>query len=150
MRKFLKRIALALACIFALASCSLGYKAENLKSGLEKSSYKVDTYTPAEFEAYQLNSVTIQTTKMDGLQQVLLGTKKLDDRNDGILIFVFDSTENANKVGSPEGSSATETMSILMDFGKKMAPAEDNSTYGTANNLVWTGSQAAKSAAGIK
>ena len=87
---------------------------------------------------------------MEGLQQILLGTKKVTDRDDGILILVFDTTENANKVGNPEGSTATETMSILLDFGKKMAPKEDSSTYGTANNLVWTGSQAAKSAAGIK
>ena len=87
---------------------------------------------------------------MNGLQKVLLATKKLSDRQDGILILVFDTTENANKVGNPEGSTATDTMSILLDFGKKMAPEEDLSTYGTANNLVWTGSQAAKTAAGIK
>lgn len=150
MRKFLKRIALAFACVFALAGCAQSYKADNLKSGLEKASYTVDTYTPAEFEGSQLFTVTVKTTEMNGLQKVLLATKKLSDRQDGILILVFDTTENANKVGNPEGSTATDTMSILLDFGKKMAPEEDLSTYGTANNLVWTGSQAAKTAAGIK
>jgi hypothetical protein len=143
MKKILIRILSVFAFVmllFQLASCSSSYSADSLKSGLEKAGYTVDT-----------NPVirNLDTSKLDGYKSSLYGYKTVDGEENGILILIFDSTDNANKAGTTSTNVATETMTMLHDWGRQHAPDSDTSVYGVANNIVWAGSSQAKNAAGI-
>ena len=127
--------------IFQLASCSGSYSSDSLKSGLEKAGYTVDV-NPA--------IVNLDTSKLSGYKSSLYGHKTVNGEEDGILILIFDSTDNATKAGSTQTSVATETMILLNDWGRRHAPDSDTSVYGIANNIVWAGSSQAKKAAGIE
>ncbi len=150
MKKIICLVLVAVTLVLCLSSCSMSYAAASLKSKLEGAGYKVDEYSKVEFEAAQ-RSVALKTSEMDGLEKVLYAYKKTaDDSEEGILILVFDSIKNADKYGSTSDNKATETMGLLYDFGRKIAPETDTSVYGTANNLIWAGSSAAKKSAGIQ
>ena len=127
--------------VFQLIACKSSYSSDSLKSNLEKAGYKVDT------NPIILN---LETSKMEGYQSSLYGYKIVDNQELGVLILIFDTTEHANKVGSPEGNVATETVSLLHDWGRKHATEDELSVYGVANNIIWTGSTQAKDAAKIK
>ena len=124
-----------------LVACNKKYSASSIKSGLEKAGYSVSSYSKEAFEKAYSNGV-LKTSEMEGLQEVLYATKTIDEREDGIIILVYDSTKHAE--------IKDEQMFIMHDFGKKLAPDSDSSVYGTSNNVIWAGSQAAKSAAGIE
>lgn len=126
--------------LFQLASCMGSYSSSSLKSGLEKAGYTVEENPVI---------VNLATSKMDGYKSSLYGYKTVDGEENGILILIFDSTDNANKVGSTETGVASETMTLLHNWGRKHAPETDTSVYGIANNIIWAGSSQAKSAAGI-
>ena len=143
MKKVLKGV-LGIFAVFALfltlASCFASYSSSSMKSGLEKAGYTVQENPVI---------VNLDTKSMTGFQSALYGYKTVNGEEDGILILIFDSTANADKAGSTEGSVATETMTIMHRWGKAHAPETDTSVYGVANNIVWAGSSAAKKAAGI-
>ena len=135
---------LAVVMIFSvlsvvLVSCHAKTSADSIKSGLEKAGYKVDQYDKNTFETAQ-QQVTIKTSEMDGLQTVFYAYKGTDNK-DSILVFVFDSIKKA--------TVSDEVQGILLDWGRNHAPETDTSTYGTHNNVVWAGSSAARSAAGL-
>ena len=143
MKKFLACFAIIMIAImsFTMIGCFGGsYNSNSMKSGLESKGYTVE-----------VNAVIsgLDVSKMDGYQSNLYAYKTVNEEEYGILILIFDSTSNADKSGSTTGSTATETMSLLMDWGRKHAPETDTSVYGTANNIIWAGCQDAKKAAGI-
>ena len=142
MKKFLFSIAIVLIAVMsvALTGCSGSYNSDSMKSGLEGKGYTVEVNATIS---------GLDVSKMDGYKSNLYAYKTVDGEEYGILILIFDSTANADKTGSTSGSTATETMSLLMDWGRKHAPSTDSSVYGTANNIVWAGCQDAKNAAGI-
>ena len=127
--------------LFQLASCSMAYSSDSLKSGLEKAGYKVDVNPTI---------VNLDTSKLEGFKSSLYGYKTVDGEENGILILIFDSTENANKSGTTSDNVASETMAMLYRWGRAHAPETDLSVYGVANNIIWAGSSQAKSAAGIQ
>ena len=149
MKKHITLTALFCAMILLLAACSSSYSDASMKSGLTKGGYTVNQYTPAEFEASQRQAV-LKTTEMAGLKTVLMGIKEVKGEENGILILVFDSISNAEKVGTTSGSTVTEAMSLLMDWGRAHAPETELSTFGQANNVVYAGCRDARLAAGIK
>ena len=126
---------------FALVACNAKLSASSIKSGLEKAGYSVSEYNKVEFEA-AYSSGALKTSEMEGLETIFYATKNIDGREDGILILVFDSTKHAE--------ISNEQMGLMYDFGRRLAPESDASVYGSYNNVIWTGSQAAKNAAGIK
>lgn len=134
-------IAVFALLLFQLTSCSQSYSSDTLKSGLEKAGYTV-----------KVNPVidNLETSKMDGYKSSLYGYKTVNGEEDGILILIFNDSKSADKVGNPEGGVATDTVSMLNDWGRKHAPEADLSVYGISNNIVWAGSSQAKDAAGIK
>ena len=127
--------------LFQLTSCSRSYSSDTLKSGLEKAGYTV-----------KVNPVidNLETSKMDGYKSSLYGYKTVNGEEYGILILIFNDSKSADKVGNPEGGVATDTVSMLHDWGRKHAPEADLSVYGISNNIIWAGSSQAKDAAGIK
>ena len=144
MKKIITRLFAVFAFIFVLfglASCASNYSTDSMKSGLKGAGYTVE------------ESPTIQnldTSKLTGYKSSIYAYKTVNDEEVGILILVFDSSDNASKAGNPEGDVATEFISLMHNWGKNHAPSTDVSVYGTANNLVWAGASAAKQAAGIK
>ncbi len=144
MKKFLASFAIIMIAVMSLVmtGCFEGsYDPNTMQSGLKDKGYTVE-----------VNAVIdgLDVSNMDGYISNLYAYKTVDGEEYGILILVFDSTANADKVGSTSGSTATETMSLLMDWGRQHAPETDSSVYGTANNIVWAGCQDAKKAAGIQ
>ena len=77
---------------------------------------------------------------MEGLQAVIHGYKE-NNSEDEILILVFDKIDHAQ--------ISDEQMFLMHDWGKAHAPETETSVYGTHNNCVWAGSQAARKAAGL-
>ena len=144
MKKFLFSFAIVMVAIMSLTLTGCfgdgSYNSNSMKSGLESNGYTVD-----------VNAVIsgLDVNDMTGYQSNLYAHKTVNGDEYGILILIFDSTANANKVGSTEGKTATETMSMMHDWGRNHAPDSDTSVYGTANNIVWAGCQNAKNAAGI-
>ena len=142
MKKFVATFAVIMIAIMSLAltGCFASYNSNSMKSGLESKGYTVE-----------VNAVIsgLDVNQMDGYQSNLYAYKTVGGNEYGILILIFDSTANADKAGSTSGSVVTETMSLMMDWGRNHAPATDTSVYGTANNIVWAGCQDAKNAAGI-
>ena len=120
-----------------LTACNTTVSADSIQSGLAKAGYKVDRFSPVEAEAYVQN---LETSKMEGLQAVIHGYKE-NDSKDEILILVFDKTNHA--------TVSDEKMFMMHDWGKEHAPETESSVYGTHNNCVWAGSQAARNAAGL-
>ena len=150
MKKFVCFALVAITLILCLSSCAMNYDSTSLKSKLEKAGYKVIEYTKSAFEGAQ-HGVALKTSEMEGLEKVLYAYKSADSEvKDGILILVFDSSKNAEKYGSTNDGQATETISLLNAFGRMNAPESETSVFGTANNLIWAGSSAAKTAAGIQ
>lgn len=129
--------------LFGLTSCFFesSYSSSSMKSGLEKAGYTVD-----------VNPViaNLDVSKLDGYKSSLYAYKTINEREDGILILIFDSSANADKAGSSSNGVATEFMTQMHNWGRNHAPESDTSVYGLANNIVWAGSSAAKNAAGIK
>ena len=148
MKRFLCLATAVLFVLVCFAGCASNYSDTSLANGLAKAGYTVDRYDKNTFEGAQF-TVALETSKMEGLEKVIYAYKTVNGEEDGILILVFDSTEHADKYGSTTTGTATETMSMLYAFGRRHAPETDTSVYGTANNLIWAGSSAAKSAAGI-
>lgn len=149
MKRFISLAAAVVLVLALFAGCAASYSDTSLANGLAKAGYTVDRYDKNTFEGAQL-TVALETSKMEGLQKVIYAYKTVNDANDGILILVFDTTEHADKYGSTSTGTATATMSLLYAFGRSHAPESDTSVYGTANNIIWAGSSAAKSAAGIE
>lgn len=142
MKKILVYFVIAMITIISLTftACSSDYNSNSMKSGLESKGYTVDV--DAHISGLDVN-------QMEGYQSNLYAYKNVDGKEYGILILIFDSTANADKSGSTSGSTVTETMSLMMDWGRNHAPETDTSVYGTANNIIWAGCQDAKKAAGI-
>ena len=150
MKKYICFALVAVTLILCLSSCATNYASSSLKSKLEKAGYTVEEYTKSGFESAQRGG-TLKTSEMDGLEKVLYAYKKASgDTEEGILILVFDSSKNAEKYGSTDNGQATETISLMHSFGRKIAPKSDSSVYGIANNIIWAGSSAARTAAGIQ
>jgi len=145
MKKIISAL-LLLVVVFSLASCfEQSYSAASLKSGLEKGGYTV---------VENPTIVNLETSKMEGLKTVLYGYKTVDGKEAGVLLLVFDNIDHASEVsngtyGSDGTVRATETMSLLNDWGRKHSLTDDP-CFGTANNVVWAGDKAARIASGIK
>ena len=144
MKKLFAKIAglfAAFALLIGLASCfGSSYSSSSLKSGLENAGYKVEENPII---------VNLETSKLEGYKSSLVAYKTVDGKETGILILIFDSTANADKAGASNNGVATEFITLMHGWGRRYAPESDTSVYGTANNLVWAGSSAAKKAAGI-
>ena len=140
MKKLAALIFVAIIFALTLTSCSASVSADSIKSGLKNAGYTVDTYDKNTFESAQL-SVTLETSKMEGLTAVIYAYKTVNDRTDGILVLVFDSIDHA--------SISNENLGLMNSFGRRHAPESDTSVVGTHNNTVWAGSQAARKAAGL-
>jgi len=89
---------------------------------------------------YYINC-TIHLQPIEGGVFSIIIDKTVNGEEDGILILIFDSIDNANK--------ANETTAMLYRWGRAHAPETDTIVYGIANNIIWAGSSQAKSAAGI-
>ncbi len=143
MKKLFAKIAglfAAIALLIGLASCFGGsYSSSSLKSGLENAGYKVE----------ENPIINLEASKLEGYKSSLVAYKTIDGKEDGILILIFDSTASADKASATNNGVATEFISLMHSWGRKNAPESDTSVYGTANNIVWAGSSAAKKAAGI-
>ena len=141
MKKLFISFALVFLCMCGLVGCAASYDSNSMKSGLERRGYTV-----------QVNATItgLDTSKMEGYKSNLYAYKEVDGEERGILILIFDSTDHANKEGSTSGSTASETMILMHDWGRKHAPDSDSAVYGTANNIIWAGCQDAKNAAGIE
>ena len=144
MKKIITRLFALFAFIFVLfglASCASNYSTDSMKSGLKGAGYTVEENPTIQ---------NLDTSKLTGYKSSIYAYKTVNGEEEGILILVFDSADNASKAGNPEGDVATEFISLMHNWGKNHAPSTDVSVYGTANNLVWAGASAAKQAAGIK
>ena len=131
-------VIVVLALAFTFVACNpSNVSAASIESGLKKAGYKVDKFSPVEAEAYVTN---LETSKMEGLQAVIHGYKE-NNSKDEILVLVFDNTKHA--------TVSDEKMFMMYDWGKEHAPESESSVYGTHNNCVWAGSQAARNAAGL-
>ena len=127
--------------LFQLAACSSSYSSDSLKSGLEKAGYTVTVNPTIE---------NLDTSKLAGYKSSVYGYKTVNVEEDGILILIFDSIDNANKASETKVNDANETTAaMLYRWGRAHAPETDTSVYGIANNIIWAGSSQAKSAAGI-
>lgn len=145
MKKTIGTISVVVLCVSLLVVALVGcgeasLSAQSAKTGLKKAGYEVNEYNKTEFEEVY-SSGALKTSQMEGLQTILYGTKKIGDRTDGILLLVFDNIDHADIKDSD--------MFLMYDYGKKLAPSDENAVGGKYNNVVWAGSQAAKKAAGI-
>ena len=140
MKKVLALCALVFLCVCGFVGCAVSYEPSSMKAGLEKSGYTVTINATIQ---------NLDTSEMEGYKSNIYAYKDVDGEERGILILIFDSVEHAEKAGSTSGNVATETMSLMYDWGRQHAPDTDTSVYGTANNIVWAGCQNAKKAAGI-
>ena len=118
-------------------ACNTTVSNDSIEEGLKSAGYSIDKFTPVEAEAYIRN---LETSKMEGLKTVFHAYKD-GHSDDEILILVFDNTKHANVTN--------EQMYLMHDWGRAHAPESDTSVFGTHNNVVWAGSQAAKNAAGL-
>jgi hypothetical protein len=121
--------------MFVLTGClENSYSSDSLKSNLEKNGYTV-----------QVDPIitNIDKDKLEGLKSVLYAYNK----DGGILFFVFDKIENVEKL--TQGNTVSETVSMIMRWGKDNAK-DDNSEFGSANNVLYSGDKDARKASGIK
>ena len=116
-----------------LAGCfSNSYSADTLKENLTKGGYTV---------VENPTIANLETSKLEGLQKVLYAYTD----ETGLLLFIFDTTEHANK--PTEGSTVSTEVGLIMDWGK--INAKDNAEFGTSNNVMYSGDKTARKTAGI-
>ena len=124
-----------IAFMFILTGClESSYSASSLKSNLESNGYTVDT-----------NPViaNLDKSKFDGLESIIYAYNK----DSGILFFVFDKIENASKLTA--GSTMSDDVAMVVRWGESHAK-DNNSEFGTANNVFYAGDKDARKASGIK
>lgn len=121
--------------VFILTGCTTSYSKDSFKGNLEKNGYTVDVNPTI---------ANLDKTKLEGLQTVLYAYNKDDI---GILLFIFDSTDNVSKL--TEGSTVSETVSMIMRWGKDHAKSGNNE-FGSVNNVLYSGDKDARKAAGIR
>ena len=143
MKRILVAIVAVLTLLIVMVGCA-GTSSGSIKSNLQGASYKVDEYTPAQYETQQQGA--IETTKMTGLQSVLVAYKDVNGKTSTLIVLVFDSIENAGNVLTNDKIETT----ALFRFAERYADDGQTSAIGTANNVIWAGSAQAKQAAGIR
>lgn len=143
MKKAYKIIAvfvLTLVMAISLAGCAQSFSKDDIEAGLKRNGYTVSVYTAAEFEETGSNGA-LQTTKMNGLQTVIYAEKKNSSNQVEYMciILVYDS------IGSAENISNADR-GLLYGFAENYISTVK---YGQYNNVVFSGSNEARLAAGI-
>ena len=139
MKKVLSLFFAIIMIISVLSLTSCGYSSDSIVQGLKKANYTVGTYTPASFEEAQV-TVALKTSTIKGLKTVIHAFKTEDSKTtEEFIVLVFDSINSASALSEAD-------LSLLNDFASKYT----SHVLGTANNVVYAGTSAAKEAAGIK
>ena len=143
MKKILGLFAVVFAFMFALVSCNASYSTDGMKNGLKGQGFTVDVYTPAQYDAQQNGA--IETSKLDGIKDVIVAYKTINEKEESVVILVFDSIGNASNA-----MQKTEELSALFNFVSRLGDKGVETALGQYNNVFLAGSAAAKKAAGIK
>ena len=142
MKKVFGAIVVAFAFLITLVGCAFSTSAGSIKSGLQSKSFTISEYTPQEYETLQ--SGAIETTKFTGLQTIITASKKVNEQPIGIIILVFDSIDNAEKV-----NKNVDVLALLVKAGERIKEEGQQSYYGLHNNVIWAGAESARKAAGL-
>ena len=124
-----------------LVGCQWGQSSSSIKSNLTSASYKVDEYTPEQYSAQQ--SGVFDHTKVKGIQTILVAYKNANGKDYTLIVLIFDSIDNASNFVQSDASTA------FMRFGSRYADEGSTSGFGSANNVVWAGSNTARQEAKI-
>ncbi len=146
-KKFFPIFAVVLVAFvgFTFAACQAGYSASSIKSNLTSSGYTVSEEYDIVFD--QDTDHSVKASELAGIQKIYSVAKgaTTDADREFAVILVFDSIQNAEK------GINTDRLVILSSQATHQCGEnkKTDTSMGQYNNVIFAGSSAIKSAAGL-